>query len=802
MAALGIAGEARAGNFPPVAEANASPSEALAGATISFSAASSFDPDEGPSPLAYAWDFGDGATSNEAEPTHVFEGLGLHVVTLIVSDGAAQSLVTLDVVTLTPPTETPPRQSASLALDETGQRLATANTDSDSVTLIDTATGATTEVAVCDGPRNVAWAGARVLVTCFESDELWAIAGDDGSLLDSAPTPREPFGVVERPSSGEVLVASHGAHVLSVFDASLAQREDVSLRRGPRAIAVTADGTSAYVTHFLSDDVGHVSVVNLDQRTVLHDVALEDDPGPDSSSSGRGVPTSLATVAVDPAGQRVWVGGIKANTNRGPTFDGQALEARNRLRGVLAPIALGTAAELLDQRLDTNDADSVSAVAFSPLGRYAYLTHQGAARLSIYDIAVADTIDTTTGEAFDEDARVDTLDAPDGIVVSPDGSRVYVHEQLGRAVAVFDVTHSSAPTLVERIPTTEEPLDPTIALGKRMFYSSREPLHSDQSYIACVSCHPDGGHDGRTWDFTQYGEGRRNTIDLRGHAGVGHGPVHWTANFDEIQDFENDIQFGFGGEGFLAGEAPHAPLAPESNAGRSPELDALAAYVTSLDAFPASPFRNADGTMTDAAQRGYALFFDDALACARCHAPPRFTDSVLTEDPADYVRHLVGTERPTSGQASGAPLVGFDTPTLLGLWATPPYLHDGRAATLREVLTTENPDDQHGVTSHLSDDELDDLVAYLLSLQGDGDEYPAPPGDTGGSSSSGELETDTSGADASGFDSSGSSGAVDAGESSGGPASQSTDSGCGCRSGSPPPALLVLAIFFFARRRL
>ena len=74
---------------------------------------------------------------------------------------------------------------------------------------------------------------------------------------------------------------------------------------------------------------------------------------------------------------------------------------------------------------------------------------------------------------------------------------------------------------------------------------------SADSYISCASCHVDGGHDGRVWDFTGRGEGLRRTTDLRGRSGVGHGNVHWSGNFDEIQDFEHDIRGPFGGIGFL-----------------------------------------------------------------------------------------------------------------------------------------------------------------------------------------------------------------------------------------------------------
>jgi cytochrome c peroxidase len=58
----------------------------------------------------------------------------------------------------------------------------------------------------------------------------------------------------------------------------------------------------------------------------------------------------------------------------------------------------------------------------------------------------------------------------------------------------------------------------------------------------------------------------------------------------------------------------------------------------------------------------------------------------------------------------------FDTPTLIEMYRTGPYLHDGRAATLREVLTVFNPEDRHGKTSHLTDAEIDYLVAFMMSL--------------------------------------------------------------------------------------
>jgi len=67
----------------------------------------------------------------------------------------------------------------------------------------------------------------------------------------------------------------------------------------------------------------------------------------------------------------------------------------------------------------------------------------------------------------------------------------------------------------------------------------------------------------------------------------------------------------------------------------------------------------------------------------------------------------------------------YDTPTLLGIYRTAPYLHHGKAATLHDVLTKQNPSDEHGKTSHLSAGQIDDLVAFLKCLP-----YEAPPDET------------------------------------------------------------------------
>ena len=72
--------------------------------------------------------------------------------------------------------------------------------------------------------------------------------------------------------------------------------------------------------------------------------------------------------------------------------------------------------------------------------------------------------------------------------------------------------------------------------------------------MSCATCHADGGHDGRTWDLTGFGEGLRNTISLRGRGGMRAGPLHWSGNFDEVQDFEGQIRQLAGGSGLMSND--------------------------------------------------------------------------------------------------------------------------------------------------------------------------------------------------------------------------------------------------------
>ena len=288
---------------------------------------------------------------------------------------------------------------------------------------------------------------------------------------------------------------------------------------------------------------------------------------------------------------------------------------------------------------------------------------------------------------------------PRAVRFAPDGSAVLVYNALDFEIVAYQIPNGNE---VARVTVTKNPLSEELLLGKKLFYTALQPM-SSRNWISCASCHPDGDADGRTW---QQPEGLRNTQPLAGLSWTH--PVHWSADRDEVQDFEHTIQgLLMQGQGFIRTPLPHALGEPFT--GRNKALDSLAAY-TNSHKYSLSPF--AKNGLTDAAKRGQDLFFSAQTKCATCHSGPILTDS-QPRPSADIVRHDVGTGKDDPSELMETK---YDTPTLLGVYRSAPYLHHGKAETLVDVLTKFNPHDQHGTTSQLTSSQIDDIVEFLKAV--------------------------------------------------------------------------------------
>jgi DNA-binding beta-propeller fold protein YncE/cytochrome c peroxidase len=711
----------------------------------------------GPGPFTYSWDFGDGSPrtpfSSSSQATYAYADVGHYAALVTVAGGTLSGSDSFLQTVHYPLTAERPTRSSTIALDESRGLVWCVNADDDTVSAIDAQSfQKVLEAPVGARPRTLARApDGTIWVVCEEEATVRVLDGANGAALGTIVLPyaSAPFGIAMRPDGGAAYVTLRARGELAELDpATRTLRGTTPVGPEPKGIAIAADSERIFVTRFISsadpsplslggakagkplvqptptgahssgpagavpvpglEPVGEVYELSAASFALVRTLPLALDPGPDTEASGRGLPNYLSSLAISPDGRRLWVPSKKDNIQRGQFRNGRSLTFESTVRTIVSQIDLAANHEDRVARVDFNNHDMAFAVEFTPLGDYAFHALQGSNALDVRDAYSQDLAAGNDGTGL----------APQGLALSADGSRLFVHNFMSRTIAVYDasgVTDSTtfALPLLASVPTVaSELLSPQILRGKQLFYDASDPRMNEDGYLSCASCHLDGGQDGRTWDFTDRGEGLRNTSSLVGKRGMGHGNVHWTANFDEIQDFENDIRAHFGGDGFMSNALFQSgtvslPLG-SPKAGLSADLDALAAYVSSLTEFGRSPHREPDGMLSPAGVRGRLLF--QQLACAQCHAGADFTDS------ASGVLHDVGTISPSSGQASGAPLVGLDTPTLRGLWATAPYLHDGSARTLLDVLTTKNAQGLHGATGALLPQEQADLVQYLLQI--------------------------------------------------------------------------------------
>ncbi|MCB1094028.1 MAG: DUF1929 domain-containing protein [Verrucomicrobiae bacterium] len=668
----------------------------------------------------FVWNFGDGTaevTTSTPSATHTYTLPGRYTITLTATDSNGDESVAVFNHNAFPAlTANRPVESQSVVYESrTGNdRVWNVNPDNDTVTVHDAVMQLKlAEIPVGQGPRCLAIAPDGSIAVTNKKGSTVSIINQNTFAVVQTITLKpgsEPVGIAFSPAAPFAFVVLEGTGELIKVDAiTTAEVGRVSVGANPRHLSIKHDGSTVFVSRFISPPVpgegtsqtpdvsnagGEVIRVNANTMTVQGTIRLQASVEPDSGGGGRGIPNYLGAVAISPANDMAWVPSKQDNIQRGQFRDGLVITQDTISRSISSRIDLGTLTETYSARIDHDDSSVPNSAHFGPNGLYVFVAFEGSREVAVID-AYGDQ------ELF----RFDAGRAAQGLALSADGHTLYVHNFMDRTVSVHDITaliEQGQPTasLVATFSTVaSETLSPQVLLGKQLFHDAVDNRLAGQDYLSCATCHNEAGQDGRVWDFTNLDEGLRNTIDLRGRGGVNHGPVHWTGNFDEIQDFENPIRAMSGGTGLING-SPHPSLGLP-NGGRSADLDALATYVASLDTFARSPYRNTDGSLTADAALGREIF--RAQNCASCHSGERFTDSALN------VLHDIGTITPGSGTRLGGALPGFDTPTLRGLWNGAPYLHNGSALTLADAVSAHS-----GVS--LNATEMQQLTAYLQQI--------------------------------------------------------------------------------------
>jgi len=461
----------------------------------------------------------------------------------------------------------------------------------------------------------------------------------------------------------------------------------IQVSRTPTEVALSPDGNTLWVNHLLAEQPAtdpnqttFVSQVDLDRGEVIH---KHHSPG-----------NMLLNMGLALAAEAGYVCCVhtRPNFNVTPTQLHQGWVHNNAL--TLIPIDLQR--EPLTVLLDNVNSGAANphGVVMSQDGKTLLVGHRGTHELSVIDmdklIALLDQ--STPDELAQASANLGFLwtsgdiirrvpcggFGPKGLAVCTQSGRVYVANYYSDTVTVL---HPETFEVTQTIDLGGPPKMDQVRRGEFLFNDGTTCF---QRWLSCTSCHPDARADSVNWDLLN--DGMRNPKNAKSMI------LSWATppamSLGVRASMEVAVEKGF---------SVHSVR--QSSGKRSGSRTRL--FYAKPNRFPALGTALADGSPDFQAQLGEEVFHK--AGCAACHPAPLYTDmkmyNVGTQSNRDFDQHHA-----------------FDTPTLIEMYRTGPYLHDGRAATLREIFTVCNPEDRHGRTSHLTDAEIDDLVAFLMSL--------------------------------------------------------------------------------------
>jgi YVTN family beta-propeller protein len=485
----------------------------------------------------------------------------------------------------------------------------------------------------------------------------------------------------------------------SVSQIDLASKKEVrriAVKREPVAMAVTPDGKHLLVANHIhtgradADLVAAVvSVIDNGSGSVLKELQLP---------NGSGL---LNDLAISPDGKFAAVSHILA---RYPLPTTQ-LERGWMNTNAKTLIALDRLEVLNTFLLDTVDRGAANpwGVAWSADSRRLVVALAGTHEISVTDFpALLEKLAKLSKPESSPTAYTAASRTPEDVpndlsfLVGVRERRPLPEGDLGpRGIAVVGRTVYSAnffsDTLTAMDLDGEHPKVETIRLGPkpRMTPARQGEFYFNdaricfQGWQSCASCHPGEARvDGLNWDLLNDGIG--NPKNNKSLLLAFQTPPSMSTGVRESA--EAAVQAGIRHILFTV----QPPVVAES----------IGDYLKSLTPVPSPHLVN--GKLSATAQRGKVLFESKEVGCTQCHPGPLFTD-------------LQSYDVGTRGRFDREKDI-FDTPTLVEIWRTAPYLHDGSAATVREVLTTSNQKNEHGKTSQLTPEQIDQLVEYLLSL--------------------------------------------------------------------------------------
>ena len=551
---------------------------------------------------------------------------------------------------------------------------ATSLTDSDFGTLmaIDTATLTIKwEVPVGHEPRAMTLMGdGKAAISLYKQGDLVMVDLVSAKVTKSGTG---LFNALNASALGIVTTSTGGGSSIGVpFPGG---RVSVGTARpmGLEAMTVSPDGQQLYVASLIATD----TVLNTTPGGGVKE------PTPGGGASGYGGGSCGTTAVASPALL---------------TFDGEGNPQVDDLTTCAGEGSLNRPPMLLTSPIPEMPVQGPKAMAIESTGRFLFVVNQESNNVAV--IATAKTKDTTSFGQSDMGLSprfglpsgtvsqlVSVGAGPSGIAVSHDGKAAWVYNAFDHSLSRLESVNGRVTNAGTTKITSREALSTSAVAGRKLFFSATDArMNNPSTGISCATCHLEGREDGHVWNFP---DGPRQTPSLQGRMLSKTAPFHWNGEFNDLLSFmTHTVTNRMGGQGVTP----------------AMELQ-VAAFIESMPKAD-NPHRN---TPADVMARGRAAF--DKAACGSCHAGEALTDNSFAN---------VGTYVQTGAVVDNISLLphgGLNTPSLLGLARTAPYLHDGSAQTLKARIMTGKSGDRHGKTAQLTDGEVDDLVSYLKGLE-------------------------------------------------------------------------------------
>ncbi len=593
----------------------------------------------------------------------------------------------------------------NLTISEDGNTLYVVGQESNEIVMVDPVRERVIDkIQVGERPHTIVLSkdGQTAYVSNQWADNIYLIDLENKQIFDTLTGGAGPAGVVLSPEEDYLWCVNSYSSDISVFDLNT-HKEQRRLKAGnnPVSAAMSPDGSEVYVSSRRSVPVPHMTspitemtVIGTKYQRVTDRKMWKD-------------AYIMENVRITPSGDLALSTLIRPK-NLIPAVQIERGWMMTHGIGIIERKENGRMIQLLLDEPNAYYPDPFG-LAITPDGKRAFVSHGGNDMITAIDL---DEIRILLNESTDEQlatyanhlgissryviGRIPTGANPKGMVVSPDGSKLYVAERLNDRIAVINTQTLET----EKTIGLEGPRRRTVGRHGRQVLNNAKGTFQNQ--YACYTCHPDVHEDGLVYNMagTDMGRNLANVQTLRDIGDIP--PYKWNGKNQTIYK-QDGMRF--------------STILTRNEAFTYKELDVLVAYIITGNPNPPNLRFNPIGELTAAQKRGKEVFYRDfdnfgneipvENRCYTCHPPPYFTNLEMTD-----VGTLADSDDPMM----------FDVPQLNNVYESAPYLHDGKAPTLEEIWTKFNDNDEHGVANDMLKDELNDLVEYLKSI-GDAKNY-------------------------------------------------------------------------------